>query len=207
MTGGGFEYLHRDPASRRRRRKGKSKIWDSKIWSRVQRDSDLRKNTLARASSIYEWDSDPRKTTLSRASSIYKRQTRPLVRENAPQKQDRNCQRVINIWSQAPDGARHQDLLTNWLTISRNVTLTFDFDSSSRQRDTPVWRRGSNTSTVTLRVVGGDEKGSPKSETVKYCHENQGTRTRERLLWRGPATYTKDRPVLSSEKAPHKTRP
>jgi hypothetical protein len=28
---------------------------------------------------------------------------------------------------------------------------------------------GSNTSTVTLRVVGGDEKGSLKSETVKYC--------------------------------------
>jgi hypothetical protein len=27
---------------------------------------------------------------------------------------------------------------------------------------------GSNTSTVTLRVVGGDEKGSLKSETVKY---------------------------------------
>jgi hypothetical protein len=27
---------------------------------------------------------------------------------------------------------------------------------------------GSNTSTVTLRVVRGDEKGSLKSETVKY---------------------------------------
>jgi hypothetical protein len=31
--------------------------------------------------------------------SIYKRQTRPLVREGAPQKQDRYCQRIINIWS------------------------------------------------------------------------------------------------------------
>jgi hypothetical protein len=30
---------------------------------------------------------------------------------------------------------------------------------------------GSNTSIVTLRVVGGDEKGSLKSETVKYGHE------------------------------------
>jgi hypothetical protein len=29
---------------------------------------------------------------------------------------------------------------------------------------------GSNTSTVTLRVVGGDAKGSLKSGTVKYCH-------------------------------------
>jgi hypothetical protein len=35
---------------------------------------------------------------------------------------------------------------------------------------------------VTLRIVGGDEKGSLKSETVKYGHESQGTRTRERLL-------------------------
>jgi hypothetical protein len=29
--GGGIEYLHRDPASRRRRRKGKSQIGDSKM--------------------------------------------------------------------------------------------------------------------------------------------------------------------------------
>jgi hypothetical protein len=40
---------------------------------------------------------------------------------------------------------------------------------------------GSNTSTVTLRVVGGDENGSLKSETVKYGRESQGTRTQERL--------------------------
>jgi hypothetical protein len=33
---------------------------------------------------------------------------------------------------------------------------------------------GSNTSTVTLRVIGGDEKGSLKPETVKYGLESQG---------------------------------
>jgi hypothetical protein len=44
-------------------------------------------------------DSDPRNTALARASSIYKRQTRSLVREGAPQKQDQNCQTIINIWS------------------------------------------------------------------------------------------------------------
>jgi hypothetical protein len=60
----------------------------------------------------------------------------------------------------------------------------------------------SNTSTVTVRVVGGDEKGSLKSETVKYGRVSQGTRTKERLRWQGPAAYTKDRPVLSSERAP-----
>jgi hypothetical protein len=88
-------YLHRDPASRKRQRKGKSRFRDSKIWFRVPRDSD------------------PRKTALARVSSTYKRQTRPLVREGAPQKQDCNCQTVINIWSWAPDGARYQDLLTD----------------------------------------------------------------------------------------------
>jgi hypothetical protein len=36
---------------------------------------------------------------------------------------------------------------------------------------------GSNTSTVTLRVVGADEKRNLKSETVKYCRESKGTRT------------------------------
>jgi hypothetical protein len=57
-----------------------------------------------------------------------------------------------------------------------------------------------------MRVVGGDEKGSLESETVKYGLEFQGTRTRERLRWQGPAAYTKDRPVLSSERAPHKNK-
>jgi hypothetical protein len=62
---------------------------------------------------------------------------------------------------------------------------------------------GSNTSTVTLRVVGGDEKGSFKSETVKYGHESHGTWTREWLRWRGPGAIVNDRPVLSSGRAPH----
>jgi hypothetical protein len=102
--GGGFEYLHRDPASRRRRRKGNSQIGDSKMWSRVPRDSN------------------PRKTTLARTISIYKRPT-PLVREGAPQKQDRNCQKVINIWSWAPDGVRHQDLLIDWPSVAMSLWL------------------------------------------------------------------------------------
>jgi hypothetical protein len=67
---------------------------------------------------------------------------------------------------------------------------------------------GSNTSTVSLRVVGGDEKGSLKSETVKYGRKSQGTRTRERLRWQGPAAHTKDRPrPLVREGVPQKTRP
>jgi hypothetical protein len=38
----------------------------------------------------------------------------------------------------------------------------------------PSVAAGSNTSTVTLRVVGGDEKGSFKCETVKYGRKSQG---------------------------------
>jgi hypothetical protein len=132
--GGVVEYLHRDSESRRRRRKGKSQIWDSKIWSRVQRDSD------------------PRKTALARASSIYKRQTRLLVREGAPQKQDRNCQTVINILSWAPDGARYQDLLTDWLTVNRNVILTW---SSYLRAGSSVqlYKGGREERALQLRVV------------------------------------------------------
>jgi hypothetical protein len=112
-------HCHRNSPSRKRRRKGKSQIWDSKIRSQVPRDSD------------------PRKTALARANRICKGQTRPLVREGAPQKQHRNCQTVINILSWVPDGARHLDLLTDWLTVGRNVTLTWP-RSESRTRSRHV---------------------------------------------------------------------
>jgi hypothetical protein len=101
--GGGVEYLHRDPASRKRRRKGESQIWDSKIWLRFQRDSDSRK------------------TTLASASSIHKSQTRPLVREDA-HKNRAVIVRQINIWSQAPDGCFVSGQ-TGRLTVGRNIRL------------------------------------------------------------------------------------
>jgi hypothetical protein len=43
-------------------------------------------------------------------------------------------------------------------------------------------------------------------ETVKYGLKSQGTRTRGRLRWQEPAAHTKDRSVLSSERAPHKKK-
>jgi hypothetical protein len=46
-------------------------------------------------------------------------------------------------------------------------------------KENPRVEAGSNTSTVTLRVIGGDEKGSLESETVKYGHESYGTWTRK----------------------------
>jgi hypothetical protein len=47
-----------------------------------------------------------------------------LSSERTPhKKQDRNCQTVITIWSWGPDGARHQDLLTDGQS-----QCDFDFD-------------------------------------------------------------------------------
>jgi hypothetical protein len=62
---------------------------------------------------------------------------------------------------------------------------------------------GSNTSTVALRVVGGDKKGRLESETVKYGRKSHRTQTQEWLHWPGPAAIVNDRPILSSETAPH----
>jgi hypothetical protein len=57
--GGGVKYLRRSPARRRRRQKAKSRIWGSKIWSRVPRDLNSRMNALARASSNCKWHAHP----------------------------------------------------------------------------------------------------------------------------------------------------
>jgi hypothetical protein len=55
----------------------------------------------------------PEKDCAGNGQKHIQRQTHPLVREGAPQKQDHNCHPVINIWSWAPDGVRHQDILTD----------------------------------------------------------------------------------------------
>jgi hypothetical protein len=52
-------------------------------------------------------------------------------------------------------------------------------DDNWSKNDASRVEAGSNISTVTLRVVGGDEKGSLESETVKYGHESHETRTRK----------------------------
>jgi hypothetical protein len=63
---------------------------------------------------------------------------------------------------------------------------------------------GSNTSTVTLQVEGGEAKGSLESETVKYGRESQGTRTQESLHWQGPAPCTKADPSYRPRGRPTK---
>jgi hypothetical protein len=74
--------------------------------------------------------------------AAYKKQTSPLVREGAAQKQASNCQRVINIRSWAPDGARHQDLLSDWPSVAKWLWLQFSSGFSRMEA-------GSNASIVT----------------------------------------------------------
>jgi hypothetical protein len=61
-------------------------------------------------------------------------------------------------------------------------------------------KAGSNTSTVTLRVVGGDEKGSLKSETVKYGHDKD-------YAGEGQQHIQKTDPSSRQRGRPTKTRP
>jgi hypothetical protein len=65
---------------------------------------------------------------------------------------------------------------------------------------------GSNTSTVTLRVVGGDEKGSLKSETVKYGRESQGPRTKEDCAGKGQRHIQKTDPSSRQRGRPTESR-
>jgi hypothetical protein len=65
---------------------------------------------------------------------------------------------------------------------------------------------GSKTSIVILRVVGGDEKENLKSESVKYGLEHHGHRPEKGCAGSGPAAYTKDRLVVSSERATQKRK-
>jgi ribosomal protein L33 len=130
----------------------------------------------------------PEKGYLARASSYCKRQTRPLVREGALEKQDRNCQIVINIWS--------TPRLTDWLTVSRNVTLTSTSCGGGVEylHRNPASRRGRR-------------KGSLQLETAKYCHESQWTRTREWLRRGEPAAIVNDRSSSSQGERPISTNP
>jgi hypothetical protein len=54
-----------------------------------------------------------------------------------------------------------------------------------------------------------DYDGQKKSQIwdSKYGRESQGTRTGEWLRWLGPEAIVNDRPVLSSERAPHINKP
>jgi hypothetical protein len=119
-----------------------------------------------------------------------------LSSEKAPHKnQDRNCQNSIKYLAMSPRWGS-TPRLTNWPSVAIWVWLWLTGDITRVEA-------GSNTSTVTLRVVGGDEKGSLKSETVIYGRESQGTHTREILRWlRGRSMYKRHTRPFVREGAP-----
>jgi hypothetical protein len=66
-----------------------------------------------------------------------------------PSTQDRNCQKVINIWSWAPDGARQQDLLIDWPSVAMWHWLWLDSGEFSS--------RWGDVNAVTVLVQGSYE--------------------------------------------------
>jgi hypothetical protein len=80
----------------------------------------------------------------------------------APEKQDRNCQRVINIWLCVLDEARHQDLLIDWPSIAMWLwpELSCLLLDSEQRHDNRSWkisivkiRCQKTTSKIRLRTV------------------------------------------------------
>jgi hypothetical protein len=71
----------------------------------------------------------------------------------------------------------------------------------------PRVEAGSNTSTVTLRVVGGDEKGSLKTETVKYSPRPKGLGPDKDCAGKGQQHIQKTDPSSRQSGRPTETRP
>jgi hypothetical protein len=113
--GGGVEYFHRDPASRRRRRKGKSRVWDSKIW--------------------FESQGTPTEKECAGKGQQHIQKTDPPARQRGRpiKKQDRNRPNSTKNLVMSPRWGS-TPRLTDWLTVSRNVTLTLTCMSQSSSR-------------------------------------------------------------------------
>jgi hypothetical protein len=90
----------------------------------------------------------------------------------------------LTLFSQQQKGRFHDNREINCSTRcplfgTPGATSRGLLEDYERLLEIPRVEAGSNTSTVTLRVVGEGEKGSLKSETVIYGCESQGTRTQE----------------------------
>jgi hypothetical protein len=124
---------------------------------------------------------------------------------------DNECVRKPESWNNPfPD----RRLVSVPVTTDTQIIINETFKGVFRFRSAPSYKRkfirqggGVEYPTVTLRVVGVDEKGSYDSETVKYGHESHGTRTRKGLRWRGPGAIVNDRLVLLSQRTPHINKP
>jgi hypothetical protein len=125
---GELEYLNRNLASRKRRRKvnpvpgsttgppcsGGISIWEPGPpgWGSLRWDSKTQVRVLG--------DSDHWVIAIQNANPSARQRGSPT--ETRPQISDSNVPTGSNIWSQVPEWARNRDTLTDWPIVSRKVT-------------------------------------------------------------------------------------
>jgi hypothetical protein len=78
---------------------------------------------------------------------------------------------------------------------------------SVENKGQPCVEAGSNTSTVTLRVVGGDKKGSLKSEALKYGPSPKGLGPKKDYAGECQQHTQKTDPSSRQRERPTKTGP
>jgi hypothetical protein len=109
---------------------------------------------IGRGSQMGAWHHDGLADWLSVVMWLRLRQTRPLVRECAPQRQHSNFETKNYLWSQVPEWTWHQDILSD---RHRNMTLTCTVNyrpvlSSERAlqnyKPATVWRKFQGESKV-----------------------------------------------------------
>jgi hypothetical protein len=174
LHGGRFEYLNHSPASRMRRRKGypvawgynwatgflgavntgtwssrtqEVRVWDSKIWFLVSRETY------------------PRMTVLARTSRNCKLQIRLLVWESVPYQQKRTFLAVIKMLSLTSDEClrpKQTGQLSICLTITLILSLAFVWGTRT------VWEpREKGTSAVGIRY---QRTGEDKADWENLVH-------------------------------------
>jgi hypothetical protein len=86
------------------------------------------------------------------------------------------------------------------------VLSQFWSELQSQSSETRV-EAGSNTSTVILRVVGGDEKGNLKSDSKIWSRVSRDSDPKKTALARASSMYKWQIRLLVKEGAPQRTRP
>jgi hypothetical protein len=127
LCGGGSEYLHRSPASRKRRQKANSVpggITGPPVpGGHKYRNLVLHVEGVSKIETIkYAHESRGTQVSERLPGKNWKLQTRLLIREGAPHKKPRNCLKIIKetMWKTGRGsqmGAWHQDGLADWLSF------------------------------------------------------------------------------------------
>jgi hypothetical protein len=106
----------------------------------------------------------------------YRKQTRPLVREGAPQRQHSKFQTENNIWSQVPEWTWHQDILTDWPSVVTWLWLwlwLWSWGSRDFNRRVTALTRPRSNCTSKLETHPLVREGVPHQETHNRQTENK----------------------------------